>query len=97
MRGYVSRGGPVAPVIADDGSLEQAIRAIVADKSRLVRLARYKAGRDTAKWNAITRIKWEYQELREDIIKHPLLQGVEIREPSRSQEMESRKIDFQGR
>ncbi|MHC4782547.1 MAG: hypothetical protein ACYTE0_05760, partial [Planctomycetota bacterium] len=82
----------VAPVIADESSIDQVIAAIIDNRIELVRLARYKAERITAKWYAMTRIILEFQLLRDEVAGHPLMQNVEIPISERHSELEGARL-----
>jgi hypothetical protein len=82
----------VAPVIADESSIDQVIAAIIDNRIELVQLARYKAERITAKWYAMTRIILEFQVLRDEVAGHPLMQEVEIPISERHSELEEARL-----
>jgi hypothetical protein len=81
-----------APVIADNQPTDKAIATILDNRTQLVQLARYKAERITAKWYAMTRILLEFQDLRDEIINHPLMQGIEVQVPEWQANLEDARI-----
>lgn len=87
LKSYVV--GNHAPVILDNQSAEEAVRLIVSQKSHLVRLARNEAAVDTGKWYAMTRIKQDFESVRMQILKHPLLQGIELLDTAALQQLDS--------
>jgi len=91
MRAYTTERF-LAPRIDDERPLDAAIEAILEDKDQIVRLARQQSAILTAKWYAITRIIWQFQDLRETIINHPLLRGVEIPENEGSEFLKTRTL-----
>jgi len=65
---------------------------LLEDKDQIVRLARQQSSLLTAKWYAITRTIWQFEDLREKIIDHPLLTGVEITENENSEFLKTRTL-----
>jgi hypothetical protein len=82
----------LAPVIADEKSTNEVVAAIINNRSELVRLARQKAERITAKWYAMTRIILEFQLIRDEILSHPLMQDIEISIPENHSDLEGMRI-----
>jgi len=95
MRGYTGDGFR-APGIVDEQPVDIAVAGIVAERERLVRLARLKASIDTAKWYAITRIIDQLEELRGVILKHPLMQDVAIPQLDADEFLKSRSLQPSG-
>lgn len=91
LRGYAP-GRFSAPVIADEEPLEQTIAAIIENRQQLVQLARYKAERITAKWYAMTRIILQFQDLKDSILDHQVMQDVDIPESELTAEVEGQRI-----
>lgn len=81
-----------APEIADEQPASVAVNTVLANRAELVRLARQKAQRLTAKWYAMTRIILEFQSLRDDILAHPLMQDVAIPASRNSKLLEEARI-----
>lgn len=81
-----------APVIADGNATDQVVASIIDNRIELVRLARYKAERITAKWYAMTRIILEFQNLRDEVLDHPLMRDAEIPVSERHSELEEARL-----
>jgi len=91
-----------APVIRDQRELSEVTNAIIDDRAQLLKLARYKAERQTAKWYQMTRINLEFQWLREVLLKHPLMSEYdesaanEVSIPRRHEILENYDPDVNG-
>ena len=81
-----------APVIADRKPTDQVIATIIDNRTKLIQLARSKAERITAKWYALTRILLGFQAIRDEILNHPVMQGVEVQVSERHSELEKKRI-----
>ena len=80
LKNYVGRIS-ATPYIADDQPAKEAVKAIIAEKSKLLRLGRNEAAVATGRWHAMTRITRDFEGLRTQITDHPLMQGVELPVP----------------
>jgi hypothetical protein len=87
---YLSGLGPVRtyvrdtvehPSITDDQPAEDAVKLVIKERSILVRLARNEAAAAIGKWYAMTRMMSDFDNLRTQIAKHPVMQDVEVPEP----------------
>lgn len=67
-----------APVVPDAMTQNEAIKAIIAEREQLVRLARSEVAVTTANWYALERIKMQFEKLRVELLAHPALKGVQF-------------------
>ena len=67
-----------APVVPDVMTRDEAIKAIIARREQLVRLARSEVAVTTANWYAMERIKMQFKNLREELLAHPALKGIKF-------------------
>ena len=65
---------------------------IIENRAELVQLARYKGERITAQWYAMTRIILDFQDVRDKIIGHSLMDGIEIPMSERNRDLEKTRI-----
>jgi hypothetical protein len=86
LRTYVSDTVEHPPV-ADGQPAEDAVKLIIKERSRLVRLGRNEAAAAIGKWYAMTRIMADFDHLRALIAGHPVMQDVDLPETNELPEL----------